>query len=113
MDIGVYSIDEISDKEIDELLSKRKSFTLENIVHMSRSVLVIEKLIENKGLKCRVYTKGRSATVAAAAIPVAPTVIGGWIAAAAIGVHNLATYDPDYEICKNTLGNTLEVNYKK
>ncbi|WFP49699.1 hypothetical protein PL263_16555 [Methylomonas sp. EFPC3] len=115
MDTGVFSIKSISDEKIDSLINERKSFVLEDIprIHFGEAVKAIEKEIESKGLKCRVYTKGRSATVAAAAIPISPTVIGGWASAIGIGIHNLATWDPDYEIAKNLATGTLTVTYKK
>lgn len=115
MDIGVYSIKSISDARIGALIDERKSFVLEDIgrLNFSEAVETIEKAIESKGLKCRVYTKGRSATVAAAAIPISPTVLGGWASAIGIGIHNLATWNPDYEIAKNLATGTLTVTCKK
>ena len=113
MDVNIYAIDELPDEKFSHLIESRKSFTLTNITHMKKTVLKIESLIEAKGLKCRVHTKGRAATVAAAAIPVSPAVLGGWLSGIAIGVHNLATYDPDYEIGKNRLSKELDVKYKK
>jgi len=113
MDINVYALSDIADEKIDQLISNKQSFTLTGVSHMTKAVATLERQIENKGLKCRVYTKGRAATIGAAAIPVSPTVIGGWLAGAAIGLHNLATYDPDYELAKKPLSNELEINYKK
>lgn len=115
MDFGVYSIKNVSNELITGLIDNRGSFVLENIdrLNMGEAVEMLEKLIESKGLSCRIYTKGRAATVAAAAIPVSPTVIGGWASALAIGVHNLATWNPDYEIAKNLATGTLTVTYKK
>ncbi|AZQ12300.1 hypothetical protein [Shewanella khirikhana] len=115
MDIGVYSLKSISDEKIDTLIGERKSFVLEDIarLNLGEAVKTVERMIESKGLKCRVYTKGRSATVAAAAIPVSPTVIGGWASAIGIGIHNLATWNPDYEIAKNIATGTLTVTFKK
>ncbi len=113
MDINVYALSDISDDKIEQLINSKQSFTLTGVSHMKKAVATIERKIERKGLKCRVYTKGRAATVGAAAIPFSPTVIGGWLAGAAIGVHNLATYDPDYELAKKPLSNELEVNFKK
>ncbi|MDL8858720.1 hypothetical protein QS933_26535, partial [Escherichia coli] len=37
----------------------------------------------------------------------------GAVSAAAIGVHNLATWNPDYEIGKNYVKRTISVRYKK
>ena len=39
--------------------------------------------------------------------------LGGYAAGIAIGLHNLATWDPDYEIAKNIPAGTLLINYKK
>jgi len=115
MDFGVYSIKSISNEQIRSLIEQKGSFVLENIdrLNMGEAVETLENLIESKGLSCRIYTKGRAATVAAAAIPVSPTVIGGWVSALAIGAHNLATWNPDYEIAKNLATGTLTVTYKK
>ncbi|MEI6270022.1 MAG: hypothetical protein WCP01_14180 [Methylococcaceae bacterium] len=115
MDICVYSIKSVTNEKIASLIEQRASFVLEDIdtLNISESVKTVEKLIESKGLSCRVYLKGRSATVAAAAIPISPTVIGGWAAALAIGIHDLATWNPDYEIAKNIVTGTLSINYKK
>lgn len=115
MDFGVYSIKSISNEQIRSLIEQKGSFVLENIdrLNMGEAVETLENLIESKGLSCRIYTKGRAATVAAAAIPVSPTVVGGWVSALAIGAHNLATWNPDYEIAKNLATGTLTVTYKK
>lgn len=102
MDIGVYSIKSVSDQKIGALLDERKSFVLEDIgrLNLSEAVESIEKAIESKGLKCRVYTKGRS-------------LIAGGASAVGIGIHNLATWNPDYEIAKNLATGSLTVTYKK
>lgn len=115
MDIGVYSIKSVSNEKIASMIDEKKSFVIEGIsrLNFGEAVKTIEGLIESKGLKCRVYTKGRSATVAAAAIPVSPTVIGGLVSAMGIGIHNLLTWSPDYEIAKNIATGTLTVTYKK
>ena len=111
MDISVYSISAITDSELHNLIHNRKSFVLENInrLNMPEAVKSVENAIEEQGLKCRVYTKGRVAAMTAElAIPMV-----GWAAAAAIGVHNLATWNPDYEIAKNVLTGSLTIQYKK
>lgn len=111
MDISVHSIKSISNQQLHELISNHQSFVLEDIdrLNMPEAIETIEKLIEKMNLKCRVYTKGRAAGLAAElAIPLV-----GWGAAAAMGVHNLATWNPDYEIAKNYLTGTLTIEYKK
>ena len=111
MDISVYRIKSISDEKLKELLKTHQSFVLEDIdrLNMADAVKTVEKLIESLGMKCRIYTKGRVAGLAAElAVPVV-----GWAAAAAIGVHNLATWDPDYEVAKNLITGTLTIQYKR
>ena len=115
MDYSVYSINTVSNEKVAELIDQRKSFVLEDVgrLNMTEAVATLEKVIESKGLKCQVYTKGRMATMAAAAIPISPTVIGGWAAGIAMGIHNLATWNPDYEIAKNAVTGTLTIDYKR
>lgn len=111
MDIAVYPLQSLSDKHLTEFLSSHKSFVIEDIdrLNIPETVETIEKVIEGLGMKCRVYTKGRSAALAAElAVPLV-----GWAAAAAMGVHNLATWNPDYEIAKNLITGTLTIEYKK
>ncbi|APM55575.1 hypothetical protein BB790_24825 [Klebsiella pneumoniae] len=66
---------------------------------------------QQKKLTCRVYTEYRSTAVAGSLW--SPTALLGAVSAAAIGVHNLATWNPDYEIGKNYVKRTLSVRYKK
>jgi len=115
MDIGVYSIEEITNNEISKKIKKHESFVLNEIEVMSfgKTVETVEELIESTGLKCRIYTKGRAAAIGAAAIPVSPTVIGGWLSGIVIGIHNIATWDPDYEVAKNMATGSLTITYKK
>lgn len=106
MDYSVYSIHTVSDKKISELVKNRDSFVIEDIarLNMPEAVASIERQIESHGLKCRVYTKGRSAALAGElAIPMV-----GWAAALAMGVHNLATWNPDYEIAKKPYHRNLD-----
>lgn len=42
-----------------------------------------------------------------------PAALFGIGSALAIGVHNLATFNPDYEIGKNKVAGTVTVLYKK
>lgn len=115
MDIGIYSIKEIKDAKIAELIEDKKSFVLEDVDRLSigNAVETIEKLIESKGFSCRVYTAGRASTMVGAIIPTPVTVIAGWASALAIGAHNIATWNPDYEIAKNIATGTLTIEYKK
>lgn len=115
MDIGVYSLHVISDAKISSLINENQSFVLEDIArrNLVEAVRAVEKMIESKGLTCRVYLKGRSATVVAVASSMTPAIIGGWVSAIGMGLHNLVTWDPDYEIAKNLATGTLTVTYKK
>ena len=111
MDISVYSIKSISDNDIKTMLCNGSSFVLEGIdrTNMGEAVKTVEKMIESMGKSCRVYTKGRAAALAGElAVPLV-----GWAAAAAMGIHNLATWNPDYELAKNLITGTLTVTYKK
>ncbi|WP_214648592.1 hypothetical protein [Acinetobacter terrae] len=114
-DISTHSIKNLTDDKIKNMIDKRLSFIIQDIdrLKISGVIQLVEKIIESKGLKCRVYTQGRAAVLAGAAIPTPVTVIGGWAAGIAIGAHNLATWDPDYEIAKNITAGTLRINYKK
>ena len=111
MDISVYSIKNVTDEQVAEMISAKKSFVLEDIgrTNMGEAIDKLERMLKNKGLKSRVYTKGRSAAIIGElAVPLV-----GWASVAAIGIHNLATWNTDYEIAKNIVTGTLTVNYKK
>jgi len=112
MDIGVYSLKNISNKEISNFIKNRDSFVIEDIsrLNFTEATKTIEKLIESEGLKCRVYTKGRSALIATAATPAA---LVGWASAIGIGAHNVVTWNPDYEVAKNLATGSLTITFKK
>ncbi|MEL7293135.1 MAG: hypothetical protein ABG776_05310 [Cyanobacteria bacterium J06555_13] len=105
-----YAYHEISSEEIKALLTKRASFVLTNVTSMNQSVQELEAIIEGEGLSCRIYTAGRSASMAATFSPAA---LWGIASAAAIAAHNLATLNPDYEVAKYPVTDKLEVNFKK
>lgn len=113
MDCGIYHMDEISNSKISDMVKKRGDFVIEGITVMNykETLKTVEKIIEDQGMKCRVYTKGRAAGMIGAVIP-GPTLLVGWATGIGIGVHNLATFNPDYEIAKNPATGTLSVNYK-
>ncbi len=75
---------------------------------MKETVGKLEKAIEGKAMRCRVYTKGR-------AIAGGGLLLGGVgaIPLVGIGIHRLATMNPDYEIGRDVINNTIEVEYKK
>lgn len=111
MDTSIYSIKSVADETIRQKLANHESFVLEDVSRtgMGETISQLEKHMRTLGLKCRIYTKGRSAAIVGElAVPVV-----GWAAAAAIGMHNLVTWNPDYEIGKNLVMGTLTVTYKK
>ncbi|PAU63662.1 hypothetical protein [Pseudomonas indica] len=114
MDVNVYTLQEISNDQILEKIKNRESFIIEKLEPMrfSSTVDTLEKLIESEGLKCRVYTIGRIATAGATALG-GVTAALGLFSGIAIAAHNIATWNPDYEIAKNIFGATIHVNYKK
>jgi hypothetical protein len=71
---------------------------------MSEAVLFIERAIGGEGLTSRVYTKGRFAAMA---------LLGSPAAAIGIAAHNIATWNPDYEIMKRPIDKMLRVSYTK
>ena len=101
-----------SDEELIALIQRKESFTLTKVKNCSQTVKKIERLIEAHNLSCRVYTAGRSTTMAAA-LASGPAIFFGLASAAAISAHNLATRNPDYEIAKYPLADKLVINYKK
>ena len=95
---------------IEELLRAHASFRVANVNSQSNAVKDIEKAIEEQGMTCRVRTNHRGKAVAALSLL---TLGGAAVGAAAIGAHNLATRDPDYEIIKDMFGNDISVSYMK
>lgn len=112
MDTGVYSASSITNEEISKLISQKKTFTIKDIPASTfgNTVETVEKLIEAQELSCRVYVAGRIAAFGAAT---AWTMLGGIAAGLAIAAHNIATYNPDYEIAKHFITNKLIITYKK
>ena len=113
VDIKKITAAELDVKTIDALIDARDSFQVVAVTNISAVVTALEGRIEKKDLSCRVYTEFRSAALTAAVIPTPVTVLGGWAAGVAIGAHNLATWNPDYEIAKNKAMSNVTVTYKK
>jgi hypothetical protein len=106
-----YTADEMTDELIDELILAKKSFEIVAVTDMGKVVAQVEGRIERTGLTCRTYTQYRSSVVATSLW--GPTVFYGLAAGAAIGIHRLITWSPDYELGKNRVMRTLAVTYKK
>lgn len=115
MDVGVYELSEITNQQVKEKVQNRESFTIRGIetLKFSETVRTVEKVIEAQGLKCRVYTAYRATTMGVLAASNPVTTIAGIGAALGIAAHNVATWNPDYEIGKNLTLGLIEVNYKK
>lgn len=116
MDVNIYKVNAIKNEEVKAKVKSHESFIIDcgdtDQHTFLATVETIEKIIEDSGLKCRIYTVGRIATLGAAAW----TGVGSVIAAGAglaIAAHNIATWSPDYEIGKNIITKHIYVNYKK
>ena len=92
------------------LIAEKSSFAVVNIPSGKQSLAVemVERAIESTGMKCRVRTANRGLAVGALSVL---TLGAAAAAAAAVGVHNLATKDPDYEIVKEMFGADIQVEY--
>lgn len=108
-----FQSDELSREKLDELIASRQSFRVFAVNDISFTVNKIEGAIEKKNLSCRVYSEMRSAAIAGIVIPTGITQFGGLLTAAGTAIHNLATYNPDYEIGKNYIKSTVTVIYKR
>ncbi|MEZ9187687.1 hypothetical protein AB4158_26660 [Vibrio splendidus] len=105
--------EDLASGKVKKLIDAKVSFEILGLSgRMGSAVTTLEQLIESSGLSCRIYTYGR---VAAAGGSLFGGVTGVLGVASAIGMaaHNIATYDPDYEIAKHKIDNKLSVNYKK
>ncbi|WP_150430611.1 hypothetical protein [Dechloromonas sp. CZR5] len=110
-DLKRFTTEELSNETLDELISMNDSFQVVAVYDQGSVIEKIEGRIERTGKKCRVFTEYRSATMAGAFL--SPTFLLGAGAAVGIAAHNLATFNPDYEIGKNKLAGTVTVKYVK
>lgn len=105
--------DDLDKERLEQLIKSRESFVVVGITRMDHTVEFIEKTIERQRLSVRVYTENRSVGILAAAIPTGITQAVGVVTAIGIGIHNLATFNPHYELGKNLLKYTLSVTFKR
>lgn len=95
--------------QLEDLIKKKKSFVIIGLKGELLDVSAhIEQTIEAAGLTCRIYTRNR--TWAAGAIAWTGA---GILSLAAIAAHNVATFNPDYEIGRCAIDNKIYVDYKK
>ncbi|MBU0721457.1 hypothetical protein KJ877_08945 [bacterium] len=113
VDIENYTSDDLTSEKLSNLVDNRKSFKVVAVKDIGFMVNKIEGAIEKQDLSCRVYSEFRSAAMGAVAIPTPVTIFGGLAAMVGTAAHNLATFNPDYEIGKNKIKNTVTVIYKK
>ena len=98
------------ESKVATLIGEKSSFAVVNVPSGKQSLAVemVERAIESIGMKCRVRTANRGWAIGALSVLTLGTAA---VAAAAVGVHNLATKDPDYEIVKEMFGSDISVNY--
>ncbi|WP_443690624.1 hypothetical protein [Pseudomonas sp.] len=113
------TVNGLNEIEIDLLLQAKASFVIVGLRgQFTKSVLKVEKQIENLGLKCRVVSDLKGAAAKAGALGVLASVVSLSalpllaISAVAFTGHKLATYNPDYEIVKDYVNKRIVVNYK-
>ena len=107
---------ELTGTVLSELIARKHSFMITDLdAEGARSQMIeqLEQIMELHGMRWRVRTWGREAVIAAAAIPTGVTQAVGVSAAIGIGIHDFATYNPDYEIVKYINKNDLSVEKRK
>ncbi len=105
--------EEMDSLEIRNLIKTHASFQIIGAGgRMNDTVSEIENMIEAESLSCRIYTYGRVGSAAASFLG-GPAGVLGVLATVGMGIHNIATYNPDYEIAKHFVSNKLTVSYKK
>lgn len=99
-----YLYREVNDNQLKAMIAKHESFVLEvvNKSDLMQACSKMEDLIEAQSLSCRIYTEYRSAAA----------VLQPWVLVPIL-LHDLATYNPDYEIGRNVITNEVSVTYKK
>lgn len=110
IDLQKFTADELTLEKLDALAMRHESFQVVAVSNISAVVEKIEGRLEKQGMKCRVFTEYRSASIGAMFTPVG---ILGIVPALGIAAHNLVTFNPDYEIGKNKLAGTVTVKYMK
>jgi len=110
MDISVYPARKVTNKEISLMVAEKRSFKIKEVEpdFLEDTIETIEKLITSHGFTCIVYAVKRITTLSIDAMSRA----GGIVAERTVAAHNIATYNPDYEIVKLS-SNTLAITYKK
>ena len=97
-------------EKVSEFIAAKESFGVAGVPtgKQSTAVEIVERAIETAGMKCRVRTANRGWAIGALSVFTLGTAAA---AAAAVGVHNLATSNPNYEIVKEMFGSDIQVEY--
>lgn len=96
----------------DNLIQNHQTFRVIGVKNMSFIAKELEYKIESRGMKCRIYTSKRVASLALGLIPGVP-LLASIGSAVGIAAHNIATFNPDYELIKHPVDNCIEVVFKK
>ena len=111
MELEKLKFEDLGTKAV-ELIKERKSFQVWGLKgRMSHAVKFLEKVIDDEFLTSRVYTSKRALSLMTLVFPWTMPV--GIASGIGILAHNLATYDPDYEIAKYLVDTILVVTYKR
>jgi hypothetical protein len=103
----------LTSNKAEQLINQRESFEVIGLGgKMGDVVSMIENIIETKGLSCCIYTYGLVAAAGATVLG-GPMGVFGLASTIGMAVHNIVTYDPDYELAKHVVDNKLSVTYKK
>jgi len=73
----------------------------------------LEKIIEDKNMSCRIYFQARVAQLSPWFLVPGLGQVAAIASSVAVVAHNIATYNPDFEIRKNISGNVRVTNLKK
>jgi tRNA(Ile2) C34 agmatinyltransferase TiaS len=106
---GEVNASELSNELLNLLLKKSASFTVRAVSEHSEVVRRLEEHIEERGMTCRIYTENRGYVAGGAALLTGV----GLAAIVGIAAHNVATWNPDYEIARNIVDNKISVTFKK
>ncbi|MDT4875276.1 hypothetical protein FQZ97_1106310 [compost metagenome] len=105
--------EDLSTSTLTQLINRKETFEVVGLGgRLLSAVKTVENKIEANGMTCRVYTAGRIATAGWSLFGGITGAVGA-LSAASIALHNLATYNPDYEIEKYPIDNRIVVKFKK
>jgi hypothetical protein len=108
-DIKEYEFDEVA-KNLAVMINNRETFVLRGLAgRMIEVTGEVEREVEKQDMSCRIYSRNRAAAATATAF--VPAL--GLIPLTAVAVHNISTWNPDYEIGKDIIDNKLHITFKK